>query len=135
MSNMVLRGAIELPWPKGFQIGVTLNALLKGALRGHKKGGLWLLNKNGQPLILLLYYTRVFISRKNFPKTIWNISKRSKIIIFKPHLDAFCSLSNVHAGLNGPYTAINYYAIKLFFTILIFHTQIRCKILTLRLCL
>ena len=39
MSNMVLRGANELPWPRGFQIGVTLDAFLKflksGVLQGH----------------------------------------------------------------------------------------------------
>ena len=38
---MVLRGANELPWLRGFQIGVTLDAFLKfltsGALRGHLK--------------------------------------------------------------------------------------------------
>ena len=38
MSNMVLWGANELPWSRGFQIGVTLDAFLKflksGALRG-----------------------------------------------------------------------------------------------------
>ena len=26
-SNVVLRGANELPWPRGFQIGATLDAL------------------------------------------------------------------------------------------------------------
>ena len=39
MSNMVLSGTIELPWPRGFQIRVTLDAFLKflksGAGRGH----------------------------------------------------------------------------------------------------
>ena len=28
MSNMVLWGANELPWPRGFQIGVTLDDLM-----------------------------------------------------------------------------------------------------------
>ena len=28
MSNVVLRDANDLPWPRGFQIGVTLEALL-----------------------------------------------------------------------------------------------------------
>ena len=41
MSNMVLWGANELPWSRGFQIGFTLDAFLKflksGALRGHLK--------------------------------------------------------------------------------------------------
>ena len=41
MSNVVLRGANELLWPRGFQIGVKLDALqtfLKsGVLRGHLK--------------------------------------------------------------------------------------------------
>ena len=41
MSNIVLRGANELPWPRGFLIGVTLDAFLtflkSGALRGHLK--------------------------------------------------------------------------------------------------
>ena len=47
MSNVVLRDANELPGPRGFQIGVTLDALqtfLKsGGLRGH-------LNPNGPEL-------------------------------------------------------------------------------------
>ena len=41
MSIMVLWGANDLPWPRGFQIAVTLDAFLKflksGALRGHLK--------------------------------------------------------------------------------------------------
>ena len=41
MSNIVLRGNNELPWPRGFQIGVTLDVFLKclksGDLRGHPK--------------------------------------------------------------------------------------------------
>ena len=44
MSNMVLWGANELPWPRDFQIGVTLDAFLRflksGALRGHCLGPL-----------------------------------------------------------------------------------------------
>ena len=44
MSNMVLWGANELPWPRGFQIGVKLDAFLKflksGALREHCRGPL-----------------------------------------------------------------------------------------------
>ena len=44
MSNTVLWGANELPWPRDFQIGVTLDAFLKflksGALRGHCLGPL-----------------------------------------------------------------------------------------------
>ena len=39
MSNMVLRDTNELPWPRGFQIGVTLDAFFKflksGVLMGH----------------------------------------------------------------------------------------------------
>ena len=41
VSNMVLRGSYELPLPRGFSNGVTLNALLtylkSGDLRGHLK--------------------------------------------------------------------------------------------------
>ena len=41
MSKIVLWGANELPWPKGFQIGVKLDAFLKflksSAFRGHLK--------------------------------------------------------------------------------------------------
>ena len=41
VSNMVRRGTNELPWPRGFQIGVTLDAFLKflksDALMGHFK--------------------------------------------------------------------------------------------------
>ena len=41
MSKIVLWGANELPWPRGFKIGFTLDAFLKflkpGALRGHLK--------------------------------------------------------------------------------------------------
>ena len=41
MSNVVLIGASKLPWHRGFQIGVTLDALLKFrkscSSRGHLK--------------------------------------------------------------------------------------------------
>ena len=41
MSNMVLLGANELPWSRGFQIGVTLDAFLKKikirCFKGHLK--------------------------------------------------------------------------------------------------
>ena len=41
MSNLVLRDAIELPLSRGFQIGVTLDALLtflkSGDFSGHLK--------------------------------------------------------------------------------------------------
>ena len=44
VSNMVIWGVNELLWPRGFQIGVTLDAFLKflksGALRGHCQGPL-----------------------------------------------------------------------------------------------
>ena len=73
MSNMVLWGANELPWPRGFQIGVKLDAFLKflksGALREHcrgpLKGGpvgpLW---KGVDQLFLPLYCTMALISRR-----------------------------------------------------------------------
>ena len=79
MSNMVLWGANELPWPRGFQIGVTLDAFLKflksGALRGHCLGPLkggpgGPLRKGVDQLFLPLYCTRVFIGRRDFSKKI-----------------------------------------------------------------
>ena len=40
-SNVALRGANKLPWPRGFQFGATLDALLEflklGDFRGHLK--------------------------------------------------------------------------------------------------
>ena len=79
---MVLRGANELPWPRGFQIGVTLDAFLtflkSGAGRGHivgpLKGGLGgPLRKGVNQINLPFYYTRVFISRQDFSKNRLNI--------------------------------------------------------------
>ena len=112
MSNMVLRGANELPWPRGFQIGVTLDAFLKflksGAGRGHCVGPL----KGGQggplrkvvnQIFLPLYYTRVFISRRDISKNRLDKEKWSKINVFKPHLDAISDLQYVRPGYSEPY--------------------------------
>ena len=38
MSNVILMGANELPWLRGFQIGVTLDALLVFVKSGGFKG-------------------------------------------------------------------------------------------------
>ena len=74
---MVLRAHNELPWPRGFQIGVTLDAFLKflksGAGRGHCVGPLkggqgGPLRKGVDQIFLPLNYTRVIISRQDFSK-------------------------------------------------------------------
>ena len=75
MSKMVLRGANELLWSRGFQISATLDAYLKflklGALRGHCVGLLQggqgnPLRKGGNQIVLLVYFTLEFISKQIF---------------------------------------------------------------------